>query len=300
MPIAAAMSLTPLVGREEELDLLLRRWSQAKDGEGQVVLLSGEPGIGKSRILNALRERLEAQGVQALRFQCSPYYVNSAFWPVIDNFERALKVHPRRNNGRETRQAGSADRHAPWPAAGRRPVRRLDPVHPVRAALRRPADDAAEAQGRDAADLGRHHRSGRPPATQHDAVRGCALGRPHHAGGAGSADRPGENRSAAGRAHPPAGVSVALVRAGTCRRTEPVQAHPDAECCDGLRTRRRQGATGGAARADPDPDRRRAAVCRGADQVHSRIGRAEGGGRSLRVRWLRLAPSPFRPRCGTR
>ena len=84
-------ALTPLVGREEELDLLLRRWSQAKDGEGQVVLLSGEPGIGKSRILSALRERLEAQGVQALRFQCSPYYVNSAFWPIIDNFERALK-----------------------------------------------------------------------------------------------------------------------------------------------------------------------------------------------------------------
>ena len=84
-------ALTPLVGREEELDLLLRRWSQAKDGEGQVVLLSGEPGIGKSRILSALRQRLEAQGVQALRFQCSPYYVNSAFWPVIDNFERTLK-----------------------------------------------------------------------------------------------------------------------------------------------------------------------------------------------------------------
>jgi class 3 adenylate cyclase/DNA-binding winged helix-turn-helix (wHTH) protein/tetratricopeptide (TPR) repeat protein len=84
-------ALTPLVGREEELDLLLRRWSQAKDGEGQVVLLSGEPGIGKSRILSALRERLEAQGVQAVRFQCSPHYVNSAFWPIIDNFERTLR-----------------------------------------------------------------------------------------------------------------------------------------------------------------------------------------------------------------
>ena len=86
-----AGALTPLVGREEELDLLLRRWSQAKDGEGQVVLLSGEPGIGKSRILSSLRERIETQGAQALRFQCSPYYVNSAFWPIIDNFERALK-----------------------------------------------------------------------------------------------------------------------------------------------------------------------------------------------------------------
>jgi class 3 adenylate cyclase/tetratricopeptide (TPR) repeat protein len=84
-------ALTPLVGRDEELDLLVRRWSQAKDGEGQVVLLSGEPGIGKSRILTALRQRLEAQSVQELRFQCSPYYVNSAFWPVIDNFERTLK-----------------------------------------------------------------------------------------------------------------------------------------------------------------------------------------------------------------
>jgi class 3 adenylate cyclase len=84
-------ALTPLVGREGEVDLLLERWSQAQDGEGQVVLLSGEPGIGKSRILKALRERLDAQGVQALRFQCSPYYVNSAFWPSIDNFERALE-----------------------------------------------------------------------------------------------------------------------------------------------------------------------------------------------------------------
>ena len=84
-------ALTPLVGRKEEFDLMLQRWSQAKDGKGQVVLLSGEPGIGKSRILNALRKRLEAQGVQAQRFQCLPYYKNSAFWPSTDNLERTLK-----------------------------------------------------------------------------------------------------------------------------------------------------------------------------------------------------------------
>ena len=84
-------ALTPLVGREQDIGLLLERWQLAQDGEGQVVLLSGEPGIGKSRILSALHERLEAQGAQALRFQCSPYYVNSALYPSIDNFERVLK-----------------------------------------------------------------------------------------------------------------------------------------------------------------------------------------------------------------
>ena len=88
---ATQEGLTPLVGREQEIGLLLERWQLAQDGEGQVVLLAGEPGIGKSRILSALRERLEGQGAQTLRFQCSPYYVNSAFWPSIDNFERALK-----------------------------------------------------------------------------------------------------------------------------------------------------------------------------------------------------------------
>ncbi len=88
---ATQEGLTPLVGREQEIGLLLERWALAQDGEGQAVLLCAEPGIGKSRILSALRERLEGQGAQTVRFQCSPYHVNSAFWPHIDNFERALR-----------------------------------------------------------------------------------------------------------------------------------------------------------------------------------------------------------------
>jgi class 3 adenylate cyclase/tetratricopeptide (TPR) repeat protein len=83
--------VTPLVGREQEISLLLDRWQQAQEGEGQVVLLSGEPGIGKSRVLNALREQWQDRDVETVRFQCSPYYVNSALWPSIDNFERALR-----------------------------------------------------------------------------------------------------------------------------------------------------------------------------------------------------------------
>ncbi|HLN48302.1 MAG TPA: AAA family ATPase, partial [Steroidobacteraceae bacterium] len=81
--------LTDLVGREEETDLLLRRWSRAKTGEGQVVLLSGEAGIGKSRLTAALLERIAAEPHTRLRYFCSPQHMDSAFFPIIGQMERA-------------------------------------------------------------------------------------------------------------------------------------------------------------------------------------------------------------------
>ena len=80
----AAGGLTPLVGREEELALLLRRWELARAGEGQVVLLSGEPGIGKSRLVRAVRERLAGEPHSALLYQCSPYHANTSLQPVVE------------------------------------------------------------------------------------------------------------------------------------------------------------------------------------------------------------------------
>ena len=84
-----ASGLTELVGREEELELLLRRWSKAKTGQGQVVLLSGEAGIGKSRLTAALMERLEGEPHTRLRYFCSPQHTDSAFYPIIGQMERA-------------------------------------------------------------------------------------------------------------------------------------------------------------------------------------------------------------------
>ena len=84
-----ASSLTALVGRDEELGLLLRRWSKAKIGEGQVVLLSGEAGIGKSRLTAALLEHLTSEPHIRLRYFCSPQHTDSALYPIIRRIERA-------------------------------------------------------------------------------------------------------------------------------------------------------------------------------------------------------------------
>ena len=86
---ALRASTTPLVGRDEEIDLLLRRWEQAKGGDGCVVLISGEPGIGKSRIAQTILERLSGEPHTRLRYFCSPHHQDSALYPSITQLERA-------------------------------------------------------------------------------------------------------------------------------------------------------------------------------------------------------------------
>ena len=114
-------ALTPLVGREEELALLLRRWAQAKAGEGRVVLLSGEPGIGKSRLIaGAARSGIEREPHIRLRYFCSPHHQDSALYPVIAQLERAAGFGARRHARGAARQARGAARAAATPRGGRR------------------------------------------------------------------------------------------------------------------------------------------------------------------------------------
>ncbi len=118
--------LTPLIGREHELAMLLERWAWAKDGDGQVVLIAGEPGIGKSRLLRALREQLAGEPHVALSHFCSPYHTNSALYPVITQLERAVGLAPDDEAG---------DKLAKLEAVLGQATERLDEALPLLAAL---------------------------------------------------------------------------------------------------------------------------------------------------------------------
>ena len=84
-------SLTPLLGRDDEIDMLSRRWRDATQGEGRVVVLTGEPGIGKSHIALAFQERLQAEPHIRLRHYCSAHHTNSALFPFVSQLERAAR-----------------------------------------------------------------------------------------------------------------------------------------------------------------------------------------------------------------
>ncbi len=91
--------LTPLIGREAEIALALDRWRMTRAGDGQVILVSGEPGIGKSRLALAIQERVGGEAHHLQRYQCSPYHANSALHPVAEHLRLALGIRPGDSNG---------------------------------------------------------------------------------------------------------------------------------------------------------------------------------------------------------
>jgi class 3 adenylate cyclase len=93
LDVAVTAGLTPLVGREHEVGLLMERWQSAKMGARQVVLLSGEAGIGKSRLVQALKEHLAEETPTLMEWRCSPHHQHSALYPAIDYLQRLLHFH---------------------------------------------------------------------------------------------------------------------------------------------------------------------------------------------------------------
>ncbi len=126
LEVASARGLTPLVGRESEVTLLMERWEQVKDGTGQVVVLSGEAGIGKSRLVQSLQDQVAREPHTRIECRCSPYHQHSALAPVIAHLERALAWEQDTVPHEKLQKLEDALAHHPWP---------LQEVVPLLAAL---------------------------------------------------------------------------------------------------------------------------------------------------------------------
>ena len=244
--------LTPLVGRENEIGLLLERWEQAKEGEGQVVLLAGEPGIGKSRLVRALRGRLENEPHTALSHYCSPHHQTSPLHPVIGLLERAAGFAAddpaaTRLDKLEALLALSTDdvtAVAPLLAAllsletdARYPPLDMSPQRQKERTLEELVDQVwASRRARPVLALYEDVHWADPTSLELldlvvDRVQGARRARPHHL---------------------PARVRAALDALCPCHRADPQPVEPPAGCGHGGAAERRQGAASCGAR----PDRR--------------------------------------------
>jgi class 3 adenylate cyclase len=133
--VAVGRGLTPLVGRQHELGLLLERWTQAKDGAGRAVLISGEVGIGKSRLVQALKEQVRSDAQTLLECRGSPYHQHTAFWPLIELLPRVFHWQP------DDPTAAKLAKIAQVSAQVRLPVEQAVPLLATLLALPLPEDD---------------------------------------------------------------------------------------------------------------------------------------------------------------
>ena len=204
-----ATGLTTLVGRDEEMDLLLRRWSKAKTGEGQVVLLSGEAGIGKSRLTAALLERLANEPHTRLRYFCSPQHTDSAFHPIINQMGRAVGLE---HDDPTTAKLDKLDALLAQTSTSKQDAALLAELLTLPNDGRYPALDLAPEQRRQKTS-GRSRFAVRSPdaiRSSADDLRGCALGRPYEPGSVQSGREPDRDASRVADRDVSAGVRAAL------------------------------------------------------------------------------------------
>ena len=216
-----SQGMTPFVGREHEVALLLDRWRDATEGEGQVVLLSGEAGIGKSRILAALRERIGDEPHVTMRYQCSPHHVNDAFYPITSQIWHAAGFVERRAGGGAARQAGGDDRAFGVGREGDRAFPRRAAVDPVRGAVSAARNGPERAEGADDRGVDRAVRRADEGRAGAGAAGGRALDRPDLARPVRPAGRSAARPARAAGDHLPPRVRRALGRPRACRRRSP-------------------------------------------------------------------------------
>ena len=116
--VAAARGLTPLVGREHEVGILRERWAQVQAGRGHIVVLSGEAGIGKSRLVQVVKDEIIGAATLRIEYRCSPYHQHSALYPVITHLERVLALRQDDTSGRQAAEAGGSVTAISAPAGG--------------------------------------------------------------------------------------------------------------------------------------------------------------------------------------
>ena len=273
-----ASVLTELVGREEELELLLRRWARAMNGEGQVVLLSGEPGIGKSRLTAALLERLAGEPHTRLRYFCSPQATDSALFPVIGQMERAAGfAYDDDAEAKLDKLEALAS-----PAASPEDVALLAELLSL-PTVRYPASTASPQRKKEQTFTAPAAATGGagPLSAGIDVVRGPALDRPQLARTARPDDRACGAAAIAAGADLSAGIPGPLDRAVTRDFADPEPARPAERRGDGFVHRRRARVARGAGGEDCRARRRRAVVRRG---TGARRDRGAGQPRRRRAR----------------